>query len=170
MKRLTVAVIVALASFGLSATAWSKGPIFKIIVAPFDSGSAIEITDKTTLDSFAIWSGPGVGGWDMAKTIPRPGDSSFIVDWTRGKLAAGPDALRRYQVVMQVEEYEPPCNRYEVIYAVSEAGQGYVYLPDWDESGGSCNQSLISRGIEGNWFHSSIAWDRVVLPLLRAGQ
>jgi hypothetical protein len=100
MRQLTVTAIVALASCGFSATAWSKGPISKIIVAPWDSGSVVEIADHETLEPFAIWSGPGVGGWDMAKTIPRPGDSAFIVDWTGGPLAGEPDVLRRFQVVM----------------------------------------------------------------------
>ncbi|HZF31138.1 MAG TPA: hypothetical protein VE907_18635 [Gammaproteobacteria bacterium] len=167
MKYWAVAAVVALASFLMPAPSWSKGPISKITVQPLGIGRTVEISDKETLGNFAIWSGPGVGGWDMVTTIPRPGEAAFIIDWTRGQLRDGPNALTRYQVVMQVEEYAPPCNKYEVIYGVSEAGEGYVYLPNWDETPGRCNSSLIYRGVEGNWFHSSPKWDQIVMPLLR---
>jgi hypothetical protein len=166
MKHSAVAAIIALASVIFPPTSWSKGPISKITVQPLGVGRTVEISDKQTLSNFAIWSGPGVGGWDVGRTIPRPGDAAFIIDWTRGLLRDAPDALTRYQVVMQVEEYDPPCDKYEVTYAIDKSGEGYVYLPNWDEGVGRCNASLIYRGVEGNWFHSSAAWDQVVRPLL----
>ena len=125
-----------------------------------DTDAVIEITQPEVLDRFAIWSGPGVGGWDMAKTIPASDDAAFIVDWTKGVLTGAPDAVT-YKVTMHVDRYEPPCNKYEVLYRVDDADTGYVYLPRWDEEFGRCNMSLIARDVEGNWFRSSKAWDEV---------
>jgi hypothetical protein len=97
----------------------------------------------------------------MAKTIPQPDDAAFIIDWTRGALSDAPDSGQTYKVTLYVDQYRPPCNKYEVLYAVDEAGAGYVYLPRWDEEFGRCNSSLIFREVEGNWFRSSQAWDDV---------
>ena len=159
MKR-CLATIAAIGSLAASTVSWSKGDITKITLERVDTDAVIEITQPEVLDRFAIWSGPGVGGWDMAKTVPQPDDAAFIVDWTKGVLAGAPDAVT-YKVTMYVDRYEPPCNKYEVLYRVDEAGTGYVYLPRWNEEFGSCNMSLIARDVEGNWFRSSQAWDDV---------
>lgn len=157
MKR-CLATIAAIGSLAASTVSWSKGDITKITLERVDTDAVIEITQPEVLDRFAIWSGPGVGGWDMAKTVPQPDDAAFIVDWTKGVLAGAPDAVT-YKVTMYVDRYEPPCNRYEVLYRVDEADTGYIYLPRWDEEFGRCNMSLIARDVEGNWFRSSKAWD-----------
>jgi hypothetical protein len=160
MKR-CLATIAAIASFAASTASWSKGDITKIAIERVGGGtSAIEITQPEVLDRFAIWSGPGVGGWDMVKTVPQAGDAAFIVDWTQGTLAGAPDTPT-YKVAMYVEGREPPCDKYAVLYRVDEAGAGYVYLPRWDEELGSCNMSLIARDVEGNWFRASKTWDEV---------
>jgi hypothetical protein len=160
MKR-CLAALAAIAGLAASTASWSKGDITKITIERVDAGtSALEITQPDLLDRFAIWSGPGVGGWDMAKTVPKPYDAAFIVDWTEGVLAGAPDAPT-YEVRMYVEGREPPCDKYAVLYRVDEAGTGYVYLPRWDEEFGSCNMSLIARDVEGNWFRASKAWDEV---------
>ncbi|HEY3517057.1 MAG TPA: hypothetical protein VGL98_08415 [Gammaproteobacteria bacterium] len=149
--------IAAIGSLAASTASWSKGDITKITIERVGAG-AIEITQPEVLDRFVIWSGPGVVGWDMAKTIPAPDDAAFIVDWTKGVLAGAPDG-ETYKVTMYVDRYEPPCNKYEVLYRVDESDTGYVYLPRWDEEIGRCNMSLIARDVEGNWFRSSKTWD-----------
>lgn len=160
MKHGLVA-ITAIASVAASTASWSKGAITKITIERIGSGGAFEITVPEVLDRFAIWSGPGVVGWDMAKTVPARDDAAFIVDWTSGTLTREPGTLATYKVTLYVDRYEPPCNKYEVLYQVDEAGTGYVYLPRWDEEIGRCNMSLIARDVEGNWFRSSKAWDDV---------
>jgi hypothetical protein len=153
--------IAALASLGAWTAAWSKGDITKITIERIGTDAAVEITEPEVLDRFVIWSGPGVVGWDMAKTIPQPDDAAFIVDWTQGTLASVPGTLATYKVTLYVDRYDPPCNKYEVLYQADEVGTGYVYLPRWDEEIGRCNMSLIARDVEGNWFRASQAWDDV---------
>ena len=160
MKHGLVAVA-AIAGLAASPAAWSKGDITKITIERVGGDAGVEITEPEVLDLFAIWSGPGVWGWDMAKTIPQPGGAAFIVDWTQGTLASVPGTRATYKVTMYVDRYDPPCNKYEVLYQVDDAGNGYVYLPRWDEEIGRCNMSLIARDVEGNWFRSSETWDDV---------
>ena len=158
MKHLVVA-IAALAALTASTVGWSKGDITKITVERVGSNDVVAISERDVLDRFAIWSGPGVVGWDTAKTIP-PDDAAFIVDWTQG-MPTHASGLPTYKVTMYVDRYEAPCDKYVVLYQVDEAGAGYVYLPRWDEEIGRCNMSLIARDVEGNWFRSTSAWDEV---------
>jgi len=168
MKR-CLATIAAIGSLAAPTASWSKGDITKITIERVGGGtSAMEIAQPEVLDRFAIWSGPGVGGWNMATTVPKPDDPAFIVDWTQGVLASAPDAST-YEVAMYVEGREPPCDKYAVLYRVDEGGTGYVYLPRWTEQFGSCNMSLIARDVEGNWFRASKAWDEVAGRFLRFG-
>jgi len=160
MKHFVVA-IAALAALTASTAGWSKGDITKITVERVGSNYVVAISERDILDRFVIWSGPGVVGWDLAKTLPQPDGPAFIVDWTQGIHARVSDALPTYKVTMYVDRYEAPCNNYVVLYQVDEAGVGYVYLPRWDEEVGRCNMSLIARGVEGNWFRSTSAWDQV---------
>ena len=159
MKR-SLATLAAIGSLAASTSSWSKGDVTKITIERVGA-AAIEITQHDVLDRFAIWSGPGVVGWDMTKTILPPDAATFIVDWTQGIVARAPGARATYKVTMYVDRYVPPCNKYEVLYRVDETGVGYVYLPRWDEEIGRCNMSLIARGVEGNWFRSSQAWHDV---------
>jgi len=160
MKHVVVA-IAALAALVASTESWSKGDITKITVERVGSNDVVAISERDVLERFVIWSGPGVVGWDMAKTIPQRDDAAFIVDWTQGMLARAPGSLPTYRVTMYVDRYEASCNKYVVLYQVDESGVGYVYLPRWDEEIGRCNMSLIARDVEGNWFRSSQAWDEV---------
>jgi len=160
MKHFVVAAL-SFAILAASMSAWSKGVITKITIQRLGSDAVFEITDKEVLSRFTIWSGPGVGGWDAAKTIPAPDDAAFIIDWTKGTLS-GARAPAGYHVTLYVDQYAPTCKKYEVFYEVNAAGAGHVYLPRWDEEIGRCNMSLIARDVEGHWFHASRAWDDVV--------
>jgi hypothetical protein len=164
MKHFGLA-LAALAALTASTAGWAKGDITKITVERAGSNDVVAISERHVLDRFVIWSGPGVVGWDMEKTIPRPDEAAFIVDWTQGTHAQVSGTRPTYKVTMYVDRYEPPCNKYIVLYQVDEAGVGYVYLPRWDEEIGRCNMSLIARNVEGNWFRSSRAWDEVATRL-----
>src|SRR5687768_604435 len=107
MKR-CLATIATIAGLAAPTASWSKGDITKITIERVGGGTAaIEITQHEVLDRFGIWSGPGVVDWDMAKTVPQPGDAAFIIDWTQGVLAGPPDTPT-YKVAMYVDGREPP--------------------------------------------------------------
>jgi hypothetical protein len=58
--------------------------------------------------------------------------------------------------------------RYVVTYEYDPSTEGgYIYLPgrlDGDDY--KRNVFSISHGLEGKWFHSSAAWERLVRPLI----
>ena len=147
--------------------AWGKGSITKIIVESPSLPTRIEIVDPEVLGRFTIWSGPGVGGWDMLKTVPKADDAKFIVDWTQGIVSAQRSNSSRYLVRMYVEGRQSPRDTYEVEYVIDPAdGAGYVYLPGQREEFGRWNSYQISRGVEGNWFKATRDWEEVVRPLI----
>ena len=150
-------------------TVWAKGAIVKIVIDGDNLPSPIEIVDPEVLDRFTIWSGPGVGGWDMLNTHPKPDDAKFIVDWTQGTLQAPPGGSRHYLVKMYVEGREAPRDTYEVMYYVDGVGgENSVYIPSYARDGfGQWNTLQVYRGVEGNWFRATRDWDEVARPLLR---
>ena len=168
MKRVLNLVLAVLALSLLTESAWSKGPIVKIVIEGGQLTQPLEITDSDSLDKFTIWSGPGVGGWDMATTIPPAGTPKFIADWTKGIATRPTCDSRLYQVRMFIGGREAPRDTYEVLYSVdANSNTGYVYLPNGREDGfGLWNTYQIARGVEGNWFQSTREWDDFVRPLL----
>jgi hypothetical protein len=147
--------------------AWGKGAITKIVVESEALRVSVEIVDPAILEMFTIWSGPGVGGWDMLKTLPKPEDAKFIVDWTQGIVSGPPSASSRYSVRMYIEGRQSPQDTYEVEYVTGPADNpGYVYLPGYRDNFGRWNAFQISRGVEGNWFKATTEWEEVVQPLI----
>ena len=129
MKRF-LATIGAIGSLAASTASWSKGDITKITIERVGSNDVVAISEREVLDRFVIWSGPGVVSWDIAKTIPQSDDAVFIVDWTQGMVARVPNALATYKVTMYVDRYDPPCNKYEVLYQLDDAGtQSFASSP-----------------------------------------
>jgi hypothetical protein len=161
----TVSALIALA---LACTpAWGKGAITKIVLEGQTPQLALEIDDPAILDRFTIWSGPGVGGWDMLRTIPKAEDAKFIVDWTQGIVTDPPRNALRYLVRMYIEGRESPRDTYEVEYVIDRTDNaGYVYLPGQHDDFGHWNTFQIYRGVEGRWFRASRDWEEMVRPLL----
>ena len=127
----------------------------------------MEIADPRILDRFTLWSGPGVGGWDMLTTIPKADDPQFIVDWTQGIVNDPRIESRRYLVRMYIEGRQSPRDTYEVVYVIDhDIAPGYVYLPRPSEKLGRWNTFQIHRGVEGNWFKATKEWEELVRPLL----
>ena len=168
MNRFIVIATTILALSCAAQTAWSKGAITKIVIDGEDLSAPIEITNPKILDRFTIWSGPGVGGWDMINTIPKPDDSKFIIDWPHGVISDQPEGSRRYMVSMSIAGREAPRDKYEVLYQIDSATSiGYVYLPSQlIDDFGQWNTFQIYRGVEGNWFRSTKEWDEVARPLV----
>ena len=169
MKRLPIQVMALLIFTCLTGTAWSKGAITKIVIKGGADSESVEITDSKILKKFTIWSGPGVGGWDMAKTVPPPGTPKFIADWTKGIVSDQPSESTPYLVKMYIEGREAPNNTYEVLYVFNgDTDDGYVYLPSpVHDDFGKSNMYQIARSVESNWFRSTDEWDDTVRPLLK---
>lgn len=168
MNRLPLTAMGVLMLAVLSTPAWAKGTITKIVIEGQSLQSPIEIVDPEILDKFTIWSGPGVGGWDMINTIPKADDPRFIVDWTQGIVSDHPSGSRRYFVSIHIEGRKPPRNTYEVMYVIDSVDDmGYVYLPSHPKDDfGQWNTFQIYRGVEGNWFRPTKDWEEVVRPLV----
>ena len=69
----------------------AKGATTKITIRDTASGRSIDITDKSVLQGFNVWAGPGtfVNGVE--------GTQGFIIDWSSGIVVQRP-SLRRYEV------------------------------------------------------------------------
>ena len=168
MKSLSNHLAVFLVLICLTGTAWSKGAITRIVIEGGPDLVTVEITDTEILENFTIWSGPGVGDWDMATTVAPPGTPRFIADWTKGIVTKQPSGGAPYLVKMYIAGRKAPSNTYEVLYVLDDDSDvGYVYLPmPLEDDFGQSNMYQIARGVEGNWFMSAGEWDDTVRPLL----
>ncbi|HKH75194.1 MAG TPA: hypothetical protein VKA59_27745 [Vicinamibacterales bacterium] len=150
-----------------SAAVAGKGPTTRIVLTAPDLASPIEIVDGSVLNSFVVWSGPGV---DMNSQEQTEG---FIVDWPRGVVSERPDGLPRYEVSFYATHANRPLESQEehLAYVVSYAfdaarGEGYVYLPGKGDAHYALNVGTIFRGREGHWFRATEAWNRTVMKAL----
>ena len=164
-----------------SAPASPKGQTVRIEISGASLATPLEITDAAILGRFNIWNGPGVEARDAnGRLIPEDEErSGAFIDWRRGIVSLQPSALQAYHVVFYHEFREhmhesvaadrTPEPRYVVRYAYDPAADGgYIYLPGRkDGDAAKRNWSLMYHpGVEGNWFHSAPAWERLVRPLI----
>jgi hypothetical protein len=181
--RPAILIFVSFLLVFLPAPALAKGQTVKITIEGGSLRAPIVITDAQTLAPFNIWSGPGTFGCESPKTLPCAPDSardvksyppSFVVDWSRGVIAAPSRALPRYKVSFWASN-DPQKLAYVVTYAFDPATkQGYIYLPGGNDDGyyintGSLSRSVVDPDVEGNWFRAWIAWDKVATPLIDSG-
>jgi len=158
-----------------SAPTLSKGQTERIEISGAGLATPLEITDAAILGRFNIWNGPGVEAFD-ANGRPIPEDeerSGAFIDWARGIVSIQASTLERYDVVFHQggRDYRHEWHsRYVVRYAYDPAADGgYIYLPGRkDGDAAKKNWSLMYHpGVEGNWFHSAPAWERLVRPLIQ---
>lgn len=156
-----------------SAPASPKTQTVSIEISGASLATPLEITDAAILARFNIWNGPGVAvnGRPIHLDPDNQERIGAFIDWPRGVVSILPSALQRYDVVFHQGGREPMHEwhrRYVVRYAYDPATEGgYIYLPgrnDGDDY--KRNTFSISHGVEGNWFHSSAAWERLVRPLI----
>lgn len=174
MKRLAIHILLLLLFTCLTGTAWSKGAVTRIVIEAGPGSEQVEITNKEILEKFTIWSGPGVGGWDIVNTIPPPGTPKFIVDWTipfQEDESTGKEGRANQincLVTFYIEGRKPPKDTYEVLYAIAKGvHRGLVYLPSYpNDDFGKWNTFQIYRGVEGRWFYATKEWDELVRPLM----
>ena len=158
MKNLLAVVLsVSLLSFGAPPLS-AKGETVRIVVEGADLPKPLDITDAKILANFNVWMGPG--------TSSKPNSPSFIVDWSQGPVRDIPKGLQLYRVSFYVNS-EKEHLAYVVFFADDYSTKhGYVYLPGTSEPYYALNVGTVFRGVEGNWFHASTAWETTAEPLI----
>jgi hypothetical protein len=142
--------------FALPLIAFAKGDTIRIAIRGGTHSAPIEITEPALTHRFNVWSGPGTG--------PTVDPEGLNVDWSRG-IAHPPDGLESYIVSFVTTRSNP--STYVVRYAIDPVSkQGYVYIPGKADPSYRDNVWLIYRGIEGNWFYASKAWQALADPLI----
>jgi hypothetical protein len=148
----TIFVVVGLLAI-LTTCALAKSPTTKITIKGNSLTTSIEIVDPAILKDFEVWSGLGTGANGVDAT------EGFIIDSSAGRLKEPPVGGERYDVSFFSEH---ATLIYEVSYVFnSTTREGFVYLPRT-----SLNMRTIDRGVEGNWFRATAAWQRTVQPLI----
>lgn len=160
----------AFAALVLSSTfTWAKSQTIRLEVTGPRLAQPLEITDRTILRRFNFWNGPGVGVNGQpahleSQNLERIG---AFIDWPRGQLQTAPSGIQAFEVTFH-QRATGQHARYVIRYAYDPAkAGGYIYLPG--RSDGDvyrANVFSIHHGVEGHWFHSSPAWERIVRPLI----
>jgi hypothetical protein len=156
MKMALAVLLNSLLILYVPAPLLAKGKTVKITIKGADLKTPIEITDPKILANFQVWTGPGTSGAER---------QSLIIDWSQGPVPKPPESLHKYQVSFHTGPKEQIV--YVVYYAFSPgAEQGYVYLPGESDEWAARNVRSIWRGVEGGWFRSWSAWERVARPII----
>jgi hypothetical protein len=140
----------------LSAPMFAAHDIKKIIIRGASLAAPIEMDEQ--IGRFFVWSGRGAWRNGVEET------EGFIIDWPKGAVAAPAAGLQHFEVSFYEVDERPA---YVVTYAFDPAtNQGFVYLPGKGEDWYAVNTRSILRGkgVEGNWFMSSRAWDDFARP------
>ncbi len=155
--RRTAAICISVAL--LVAPLGAKGPTTRIVIKDLERGGVVEITDRSVLDQFQVWSGKGTYSGSVE------GTEGFIVDWQAGIVEQRPTELRRYEVRFYVARRNASGEElaYVVLYESDPSTrQGYVYLPGRADEHYSLNVRSIHRRVEGNWLRANQAWQAAV--------
>lgn len=171
MNRPSSAAIRLLTLFAVSLPVPAKGDMVLVEIMGGKLQSTIRITDPK-IQYFNIWAGPGVNSASLED------GQGFIINWKAGAVPQqSPLQVERYQVAFYAGcltddsmcRGAKPHLAYVVLYDYDpKSGQGFVYLPNTNESWGNLNGGSIYRGsgIEGHWFHATDAWRSFVQPII----
>jgi hypothetical protein len=164
MHRNMIRTLVVIGLVLAAGSAAGKGRTVRILITGTDFAESLEITDPDVVGRFFVYTGPGVRiNGQQVHTKPE-GQIGAFIDWPKGRVRHRPSGLRRVEVGFYCEgtgnwlcykatyEYDPACT------------EGYMYLPGREDDSYRGNVSTIVHGVEGNWFHSSPAWERLVRP------
>ena len=163
--KVFIPVIASIALLGIPLVASAKGEIVKLVVADGDLPAALEITDSAVVDKFDIWWGPGVRVNGEPVHLNRADPGPAFIDWFDGAIAERPPGLAQYEVTFVIGGRV--TGEYVVLYEFDPSvSGGYIYLPGAGDPHARGNGTLIYHGVEGNWFHSSPLWERLVRPLI----
>ena len=174
MKHLAgVAVFACLLVASLDA----KGPTIRIEIRDLALGTVTQMTDRSLVSQFNVWSGPGTYSGPSGQVTE--GTDGFIVDWRRGSINERPTQLKRYELRFfsgprpgKSGRPDPPETlAYIVLYENDPStGEGYVYLPGRGDPHFALNVRSIHRdGLNGHWFRANREWQAAFarLPLAR---
>ena len=143
----------------------------RIVITDVERGSFWEITERSILDQFQVWSGQGTYSGAPGQTTE--GTQGFIIDWAAGTVEQRPSQLRRYELRFYVaprDTYQrtgaPEELAYVVLYEHDPAtGLGYVYLPGRADEHFALNVRSIHRRVEGHWLRANEAWQTMFASL-----
>ena len=166
MKRIIAFLLIVplLLSIRLSA----KGVTTRVTVRDVSLQISFEITDRSVLNRFNVWSGPGTFMTPAGREVE--GSEGFIVDWRAG-VVDRPAGLGRYEVNFYVRYANSAVEQlaYVVYYEPgAPEGDGFIYFPGKADEHYRLNVKAIYRGdgIEGHWFRASPAWQTAVRGLM----
>ena len=161
MKRHFAAALTLLATLILPASLSAKGPTLKIIIKCASLTTPITITDTESLKDFGVWAGAGV----LINDVPQT--EGFIIDWPKGVVAERPNGLQHYEVSFYAN-HQGERLVYVVSYDYNPSTElGYIYLPGKADEWYQLNTSSIyRRGLEGNWFVATNAWQAFARPII----
>jgi hypothetical protein len=169
VKTNVLSAIASVALLVFPLAAFSKGQIAKLVVEGKDLPMALEVTDSAILGSFDIWHGPGVRVNGQAVHLNAEDPGPAFIDWLSDERVERSSSLLRYEVTFEIEGRARGA--YVVLYEFDPAVTGgYIYLPSTGDAHGAENVRLIYHGVEGSWFHTSAAWERLVRPLVMAAR
>jgi len=144
----------------------------RIVIRDLDRGSVSEITDRSVLTQFQVWSGQGTYSGPPGQGTE--GTQGFIIDWPAGIVEQRPSQVRRYELRFYVEpritSARPVLGAEELAYVVlyehdPATGLGYVYLPGRSDEHFALNVRSIHRRVEGHWLRANEAWQTVFASL-----
>ena len=167
--RLSVTLLICTAVLAVPTICWSKSQVVEIIIDGDQLSSPIEITSPDIIGQFNIWNGPGVStsGPDGVPHPPAYLDpdktTGRFIDWPRGIATNLSSGMQRLEVTFHIGDAKHPdqYGKYPFAYEIDSTSlRGYIFLSRW---GGS----YISHGVEGNWFHASERWDKLIIPIIR---
>jgi hypothetical protein len=142
----------------------AKANLSKIVVRSEGLSTPLEITDPSVLRSFTIWYGPGVRMNSEPNYLDPEKPGPTFIDWIRKGSTERPGGLVRHEVVFVMERPGVRAE-YVVQYEFKPGAEGgYIYLPGRGDPHGPENVRLIFHGVEGQWFHSSALWEKLVRP------
>src|SRR6188474_1112393 len=119
----------------------ASGDTIRIAINGHALATPIEITE-------------GASGFEVWSHEPQ----SLIVNWAGGAIKP-PNLEPTYEVSFLTTRPRGP-NTYRVLYQIDPAtGTGYVYIPGKDTW-------LITRKVEGQWFHAWSEWEKTAHPLI----
>lgn len=170
MNWCTPFVLSAVAVFSVTPCLSAKGKIVRIVLQPANRQTPIEVADPVIVETFNVWTGPGVKFSGVAAYMePDPPQDAFI-QWNKGPATPPASGLVTYAVSFFVRKYTDSAVHlgYRVKYCFDpHLKQGYIYLPGNGEAGYEGNTSSILHGVEGQWFLATKNWDQLVVPRLR---
>ena len=164
-KQIAILTLGFVSSLTFAGHLSAKSETVKMTITGSDLPKTIEITDKSILTRFNIWSGPGNFRVENGVKTPIINDGSIL--WSQAVVSDPPKGLQQYEVsfygmfpeerIMYVLRY-----KYDPI-----ATKGYVYLPGRGEPWYEVNVRSIYRGVEGHWFTASEEFNNTVEPIIR---